>query len=71
MVDRFHCPVQKDAPFSFEMCYKCKFFEYNRSISGKLSAKCRKNREKSYSLSFEAAFWLWRLGMEYQVEIVE
>lgn len=67
MIDRFVCPIQDTGCFSFDICRKCKFFT---STNGKsLSVKCSKNKSRTNSQSFEAAFFLDLLGMPYEIEI--
>lgn len=74
MTDRFHCPVQNPAAFSFDACMSCRYFQLSKNLDGSMNISCRKNSKKKDRLAamdFEGAFLLHRLGMEYHVEIIE
>lgn len=69
IVDRFNCPMQDPAAFTFERCHSCPKFEMNIGGKNGTSIRCRANKERADKRDFESAILLWRLGMEYHVEI--
>ena len=73
-VDRFHCPVQDPAVFTFDACISCRYFQLTPNLDSSMNISCRKNSKKKdrrAAMAFESAFLLHRLGMEYRVEILE
>ena len=62
------CPYQKSEGFSFEICFKCKKFDF--TISGKNpAAHCRCQKTPQHKRGFEAAFLLNRLGYPFHVVV--
>ena len=69
ITDRFHCPVQDPAAFTFERCLHCKFYESSWK-GGHRTQICKKNRDREDANAWESAFLLHWLGMEYHIEII-
>lgn len=70
MIDRFYCPQQTTESFSFDTCRNCKWLEITRTFD-RFSVKCRQNKNHMMEISFESAYLLDQLGIEYHVEIVK
>lgn len=67
ITDRFRCPIQTTAAFSFETYRHCKYFQLDKGQH--MTVRCRKNRDKADRQAFESAYLLDWLGMEWRVEI--
>lgn len=70
ITDRFHCPVQDPAAFTFEGCLYCKFHESHIFPDGHTTQICKKNKDREDVNAWESAFLLHWLGMEYHIEII-
>lgn len=69
MIDRFHCPVQRTEDFTFNACIGCKWLEISKGQH--MTVRCRRNKNTQDARAFESAFLLNRLGLPWQVEIIE
>ena len=68
MVQKIHCPEQKDG-FTADNCFHCRFFQMTKSEH--VSVSCRKNNTQPYKTNFEAIYWTNALGIPDEAEIVE